>query len=106
MNTESLEEYYEETVLPRYASVQLFRDITWIDHGKVENDAWAHYFKSEGKEYVLLYEDFPGGVYLDDGLTHEVVKVDGDTSIELKYKGERGVPNLAGWFTLYKEKHA
>lgn len=105
MNNESLEKYYEEAVLPRYASVQLFREITWIDHGKVDNDAWAHYFKSNGTEYVLLYEDSPGGSFLDDNLSHELITIDGESSVNQRFRGKKDVPNLAGWFTLYKEKN-
>ena len=66
---------------------------------------WAHYFKSNGKEYVLVYEDFPGNTDFDDGLSHEVVKRGDETSIELRFSDDtKQVPNLTGWFTLYRER--
>lgn len=57
------------------------------------------------KEYVLLYEDFPGDEYFNDELSHEVIKVDGKPSIELRFSDDaKQVPNVTGWFTLFREK--
>lgn len=78
-------------------------DITWIDHGKVDLDAWAHHFESEGTQYVLLYEDFPDGSYLKDGLSHEVVNVGNEMSIGLKFSANMELTNITRWYTLYRE---
>lgn len=101
-----LEHYYEYVVLPQYGSDLDLKTLTWKDHGKIDLDAWAHYFEdSDGREYVLLYEDFPGSTYLTDGLTHEVVRVNGQTSLELLFSdGNKKIDNLVGYFTLYREK--
>lgn len=105
MTNAFLEQFYEDIILPRYKEVINFTHITWIDHGKVGLDAWAHYFKSNGREFVLLYEDFPGNVDFDDGLSHEVVKCGDKTSLELRFSDDgKQIPNVVGWFTLYREK--
>ncbi|HEX6461671.1 MAG TPA: hypothetical protein VFZ58_00165 [Candidatus Saccharimonadales bacterium] len=105
MGDKSLEQFYENVVLPRYAGEVDLDKITWIDHGKVDLDAWAHYFRSGGKEYVLLYEDFPGNVYLD-GLSHDLIKSGKETSVKLGYKDNENfeIVNVLGWFTLFREK--
>ena len=105
MNNKFLEQFYENIILPRYEGAASFDGIAWTDHGKVGLDAWAHYFKSDGKEYVLVYEDFPGNTDLDDGLSHEIVKCGDETSIELRFSDDaRQIPNVTGWFTLFREK--
>lgn len=105
MTTKFLEQFYENSILPRYKDAITFGDITWVDHGKVGLDAWAHYFKSSGKEFVLVYEDFPGNTDFDDGLSHEVIKCGDETSIELRFGDDaKQIPNVTGWFTLYREK--
>jgi hypothetical protein len=79
--------------------------IIWTDHGKIDLDAWAHYFKTkDGQEFALLFEDFPGNTFLDDGLTHEIVKIDGQNSISIAFKDDKYMPNITGYFTLYREK--
>ncbi len=105
MNTNFLEIFYEIAILPNFDIAVDLKDIKWKSHGKVDLDAWAHYFDDkDGREYVLLYEDFPDGAFLKDGLTHEPVKVDDEISFELKFGNNKQVPNLTGWFTLYREK--
>ena len=100
-----LEQFYERVILPRYEDTVRFDEITWVDHGKVGMDAWAHYFKSDGKEFVLVYEDFPGNTDFDDGLSHEVIKCGEETSIELRFSDDtKQVTNVTGWFTLYQAK--
>ena len=77
-----------------------------MDHGKVDLDAWAHYFKTphDGKEYVLLYEDFPDGSFLKDGLSHDIVKCGEETSIKLRFEdSDVEIQNIIGWYTLYHE---
>jgi len=107
MNEEAfLEQFYEQAVLPRYADAVDLQNITWKDHGKVGLDAWAHYFDDQdGREYILLYEDSPGGAPFDDGLSHDVVEVGGQLSHRFGFEGDvRLVPNITGYFTLYREK--
>ena len=105
MTNTFLEQFYENIILSRYEEFVRFGAITWFDHGKVGLDTWAHYFKSGDKEYVLVYEDFPGNTDFDDGLSHEVVKCGDETSIELRFSDDaRQVPNVTGWFTLYQEQ--
>lgn len=61
-------------------------------------------FKDKNEmQYVLLYEDFPGGEYFDDGLSHEAIKAGDDRSISLKFDNDSEIPNVIGWFTLYRE---
>lgn len=108
MSDKFLEQFYETVVLPRYARVIKFDKITWTSHGKIGLDAWAHYFETgkDKKEYVLLYEDFPGDTYVTDGLSHEVIKLGDQYAIELKFNdtgNSNYVPNILGWFSLYRE---
>lgn len=103
-NNRFLEQFYEQVVLPRYKNITIDK-IEWVDHGKVDLDAWAHHFKISGKEYTLLYEDFPDGSYFQDDPTHELIKCGDETSIELRFSDEvNQIPNITGWFTLYREK--
>lgn len=104
MNTKSLEQFYETVILSRYKGVFDIATIKWISHGKVDLDAFAHYFECGGKEFVLLYEDYPDGSFLKDGLSHQVVQIGEDTSFELRLSDDSTpVPNIIGWFTLYQE---
>ena len=104
MNEQALEAYYEHAILAQYGDVIVY-PIKWKDHGRVDLDASAHYFDdAEGHEYILLYEDFPDGSFLKDGLSHEIVKVDGETSLQISSSNDILVENIFGYFTLYKEK--
>lgn len=104
MDTHFLEQFYEKVILPRYSDSVSFETITWKDHGKLGLDSWAHYFDdNEGREYVLLYEDFPGDSPFDDGLSHEVVPFKDKTSLELTFSDAQQIDNIAGYFTLYQE---
>jgi hypothetical protein len=106
MDEKFLERFYETVVLPRYAGVVRFDKVKWVSHGKVDPDAWAHYFQVDGREYALLYEDFPDGSYFKDGLSHEVVELGDEGSIELKFSdGGKQIPNILGWYTLFREKN-
>lgn len=105
MDTNFLEQFYEKVILSQYVDLD-FGPITWIDHGRVGPDEFAHYFQdSRGHHYVLVFEDFPGGVPFDDGLSHEVVLVNGKTTV--RFSGEvpfKYIENISGYFTLYQEK--
>jgi len=106
MNAEFLETYFETVVLPLYGDVLDTTAITWKDRGKVGPDAWAHYFDDkQGREYVLIYEDFPGSDYLNDDLTHEIVPCGDQSSIQVTTNPKSTVENLTGYFTLYAEKN-
>ena len=105
MDTTFLENYFETVVLPFYKEDVDISSITWKDHGKVGLDTWAHYFEnSSGREFVLLFEDFPGNEYMSDGLTHEIVLASGESSIKIFSNPERSIDNLLGYFSLYREK--
>ena len=105
MNNDFLEQYYEQIVLPLYAKTISFSTIKWKDHGKVGPDAWAHYFEDQtGREFVLLYEDFPGGDYLADDLTHDIVTIGDESSVQISAGNGSLVDNVLGYFTLYAEK--
>lgn len=101
-----LEKFYEQVILPRYEDSAQFGKITWIDHGKVGLDAWAHYFQgTNGTRYILLYEDFPDGSYLADDPTHEIIKLGDEPSHKFGFgDNTRLVPNITGYFTLFREK--
>lgn len=104
MNTQALESYYEYAILSQYGDVIKY-PITWKDHGKVDLDAWAHYFDdAQGREHVLLYEDFPSGSYFADGMSHEVVRIGDEASLRVVLSNEALVDNAVGYFTLYREK--
>jgi hypothetical protein len=104
MDNKALEAYYENNILPKYAGLISFKQITWKDHGQIDLDAWGHYFEdADGHEYVLLWEDFPGSSYLDDDATHDVVMIDGESSLHYPDKEGHSTVNLYGYFTLYKE---
>lgn len=103
MDNSFLEHYYETAILPQYTDVH-FETIAWKDHGKVGLDTWAHYFEDQtGREYVLLYEDFPTGEYLNDDLSHEVIPSGNQPSIQVALSTDKKIENLVGFFTLYKE---
>lgn len=105
MDIQFLEQYYEKIILPLYGDAVMPAKITWKDHGKVGLDAWAHYFEDEsGREYVLLYEDFPGSDYLNDDLTHDIVPYGDDTSVQVSITPDKMIDNISGYFTLYTEK--
>ncbi len=105
MNISLIEQFYESVVLPQFSEQVTFKKVVWKDHGKVDLDAWAHYFDDEdGREYVLIYEDFPGDTFLNDGLTHEVVKLGNEKSLHVSVEPGKQVENLIGYFTLYREK--
>jgi hypothetical protein len=106
MNEEFLEKLYETVILPRYKDEIDLGKVRWVSHGKVDLDAWAHYFQVDSKAYALLYEDYPDGSYFKDGLSHEVVKLGDEFSIELKYGDvtPKQIPNILGWYTLFREK--
>lgn len=92
MDHKVIEQFYEHVILPNYHELDA-ATIRWKDHGRIGPDAWAHYF--------------PGDTFLDDGLTHEVVPLDGETSIEFGVKNKEHAqytPNITGYFTLYRER--
>lgn len=104
MDNNLLEQFYENVILPQYSEEVILKKVIWKDHGKVDLDAWAHYFDDEsGREYVLLYEDFPSGGFLNDGLSHEIVKLGDETSIRVALSSGKQIVNLVGYFTLYRE---
>lgn len=105
MDTTFLEEYYEKVILPQYKDASI-KVASWKDHGQVGPDNWAHYFDDDdGTEYVLLNEDYPGGLYLNDDLTHDAVQVPGGESTALHVTvGDTWIPNVSGYFTLYRER--
>lgn len=104
-NQEFIESFYVNVILPRYSKYVDITDIHWVDHGRIDDSyAIAHYFECQDKEFVLLYESFPGNTYLDDGLSHEVVKCGDERSIELKFSDNKEIDNIIGWFTLYRGK--
>jgi hypothetical protein len=105
MNNKFLEDYYENVILPRYKSESI-GVVIWKDHGQVGPDNWAHYFEDgTGNEYVLLNEDYPGGIYLNDDLTHDVIPFSeaNDPVLQVSFGGE-WIPNISGYFTLFKER--
>lgn len=105
MNTAFLETYYETVILPLYKDTVDFSEISWKDHGKVGADAWAHYFEDRsGREYVLLYEDFPGSDYLNDGLSHDIIPCGNEVNVRVAMTPEKQLDNIVGYFTLYAER--
>lgn len=107
MNNATLEKIYEQAILPNYQELDV-ANIRWKDHGQIGPDAWAHYFEDvKGREYALVFEDFPGSTFFDDDFTHEVVSLDGEISIEFGAKHTQHAhyaPNITGYFTLYRER--
>lgn len=104
MSDDFLEKLYETVVLPNYEGIDI-KTIHWKDHGKVGLDTWAHYFEDEtGREYVLVYEDFPGNEYLNDDLSHDIVSIGKETSLQVSLSNDKKIDNIAGYFTLYCEK--
>lgn len=108
MDNSMLEQWYEQVILPNYREIDV-AEIRWKDHGQIGSDAWAHYFEdANGREYVLVFEDFPGDTFLDDGLTHDVVPFDGEkTTLEFGVKNKEHThyaANITGYFTLYRER--
>lgn len=105
MDTTFLEQYYEKVILPLYEDDSI-KVAIWKDHGQVGPDNWAHYFEdANGTEFVLLAEDYPGGIYLNDDLTHDAILVPGSESTALQVIfNNKWIPNISGYFTLYKEQ--
>ena len=104
MDTSFLEQYYEKVILPQYKDTVSFNEIIWKDHGKVGLDSWAHYFEDKnGVEYILLYEDYPSGEYLNDDLSHTIVTIDGEPTLNITLSNNNIINNVVGYFTIYKE---
>ncbi len=106
MSDAFLEQYYENVILPLYHDESI-RAARWKDHGRVGPDNWAHYFENtEGVEFVLLNEDYPSGIYLNDDLTHDTVSVPGreEAAIQVSVGSDTWIPNISGYFTLYRER--
>ena len=107
MDRKVIEQFYEHVILPNYHKLDA-ATIRWKDHGRIGPDAWVHYFEdTRSREYVIVFEDFPGDTFLDDRLTHEVVPLDGETSIEFGVKSKEHaqyVLNITGYFTLYRKR--
>lgn len=105
MDSSFLEQYYEGVILPlfHYEGAEV---VAWKDHGKVGLDTWAHHFdNSEGVEHILVNEDFPGSEYPPDDLTHEMVSFpDSEDGILHVSIGSDWIPNISGYFSLYREK--
>jgi hypothetical protein len=105
MSNTFLEQFYENVILPKYKDEVSLGKVTWRDHNQVGMDSRAHWFKSEdGTEYVLLWEDFPDGSYLGDGLSHELIRINGEASISLQFADKKEVKDVTGYFTLFREK--
>lgn len=105
MDNAFLEEYYQAVILPQYDTENFSEGITWKDHGKVGLDTWAHYFDDKnGREFVLVYEDFPGNEYLSDDLTHDIVPCRGEASLRVSITTDALIDNVVGYFTLFKER--
>jgi hypothetical protein len=65
----------------------------------------ALFSRNNGIEYALVYEDFPDGSYLSDGLTHELVLMSsGDKCLELNFNDKKNIEGITGWYTLFREK--
>lgn len=104
MDAAALESYLQHVVLAQYGDAIAY-PIVWKDHGKFDLDAWAHHFDdAHGREHALLYEDFPGGTYFSDGLSHEVVRLGDEMCLEISMSNHTQVENVIGYFTLYREK--
>lgn len=104
-NQRFIEDFYSNVILPRYNNSLDITKIHWIDHGKLDDSyVWAHYFETNGKQYILLSNDYAEGSHLDDGMSHEIVKCDNKTSIELNFNDNKEVENITGRYTLYREK--
>ena len=106
-NVSFLEQFYENVILVRYKDHISLNDIQWIDHGRIEDSyVHGHYFKSNGEQYILLSNDYMKGSYLDDGLSHEIVRIGDSTSIELNFNDNKEIDDITGRYTLYREiKH-
>lgn len=106
MDNNFLEDYYEKVILLLYRDESI-KAVVWKDHGQVGPDNWAHYFEDAiGIEYVLLNEDYPGGLYLNDELTHDVIPAPGADAAAVHVTiGDGWIPNISGYFTLYRERN-
>lgn len=105
MDIQFLEHYYETVILPQYDTEDFSAGIQWKDHGKVGLDTWAHYFDdANGREYALIYEDFPGNEYPSDKLTHDIVPCKGEVCLRIASAPEKTIDNILGYFTLYRER--
>ena len=105
VNYSDIEQFYEKNILPQYAIK--FGRITWNDHGKIGEDTFAHYFTASGKNYVLVFEDFPSQSHFiaEDS---EFIPVHASQNGLVKYP-ESNAPtqeyleNINGYFGLYLE---
>lgn len=104
-NQKFLENFYENVILPRYSEYLGIAEIRWIDHGRLDDSyVWVHYFETNGKQYILLSNDYTEGSHLDDGISHEIVKCGDEKSIELNFSDNKEIENITGRYTLYREK--
>lgn len=105
-NQKFLEEFYEKVILSKYDCFSDVFKISWVDHGRLDDSyVWAHYFEVNSRHYVLLSNDYAKGSHLDDGMTHEIVKYNNESGIELKFNDNSEFENITGNYTLYIEKN-
>jgi hypothetical protein len=103
----SLGWFYKKQILSHYPEVDS-EDVEWdmVRREKVGDDAYAHYFVSRNRSYVLVTAADNSKIDFTPSPMYQLVKYKGRESIGLQFDVELYAPGLMGTYRLYLEKPA
>lgn len=100
----SLEWFYKKQILPNYPPVDV-EDIDWQQHTAVGKGAYAHYFISRGRAYILVTAVDDAALEFTPSPMYELVKSHGHESLEIRGGNDTpAIPGLIGTYRLYAER--
>lgn len=98
----SLEQFYEQVVLPLYDIAQT--PIVWLSHDRIGDDVFAHYFRAADTGYVLVFEDFPSGDHFIAEESAPFKTKQGLAFVQLGPKNSHEyIDNRTGYFSLHPD---
>ena len=98
-----LERYLEDFVLNGY-NIDSDIDLVWSKHVSIGPDSFAHYFRQEHDNYVLVFEKKLGSKNLLPNTSDVNLATDDHKTkfIHIETTPETGyIENVTGYFTLY-----
>ena len=72
MRNESLYDFYRHAVLPQFGLKDV--NAAWSGSQQTGPDEFAHYFKLDGTEYALIFEDYDGCGRSDEYIREQVLE--------------------------------
>lgn len=99
-DSSSLEDYYENFVLPRFGVSQ---DIAWQHHVQTNPDNFVHIFTADDQLYALAFDDYPSGFSIRNKPFAEAIKCEGGNEVLAVHDtGDEYSANRTGYFMLFK----